>query len=431
MAVWFARRTGRVFNLRTLLLANYIVVSLVSGVVHLMSLRNVSRGFFDVLSGSADTLIVATLGSILGLVALVAGCMIGLPRSRASRNRVQLAMSRAERWVAVIVLAVILPLWLLGAYTIRNYAANIDSARITTFDGGLARYVFFSNWGVWVFTLGALLLISFPRFQRSIPASVVAGLAVVASAFSLSWNGGRSIVLVMTLPLFLVVWPTLRRIRWLLIPAAIAVGFSYLIAISTERSRGAASESSWLTWLDWEWGRYSMLGFAESYVSQFGFTGGETLFAAVTNVSLGLARLVGIPLSNPDLRSMPEITGQYILGSADTYVVGGLSSELYINFGYAGIAVGYLLLGLAVGFVDRRFAASQSVLVQLFWAYLGSLLILRTLAADANALGGYLLYSGLPVLVAALVAAAMPGERAPNRRSSLRDERRLADRLNA
>ena len=83
VAVWFARRTGRVFNLRTLLLANYIVVSLVSGVVHLMSLRNVSRGFFDVLSGSADTLIVATLGSILGLVALVAGCMIGLPRSRA------------------------------------------------------------------------------------------------------------------------------------------------------------------------------------------------------------------------------------------------------------------------------------------------------------------------------------------------------------
>ncbi len=147
-----------------------------------------------------------------------------------------------------------------------------------------------------------------------------------------------------------------------------------------------------------------MLGFADTYTTQGGFLHGETFVQALMNVTLGVVRLLGLYVPNPPLRSMPEITGQAILQSDQTHVVAGLNSELFINFGYAGIFVGMLLLGLFAGWVDRRFAKAENLIAQLGWAYLGSLVIFRTLAADANALASFLIYSGAPVLVMGVLA---------------------------
>lgn len=411
-----------------MLVVNYILVIPISGIVHLLAIPNQPRGFFDLLTTNGSEISTATLGAITGLVFLCLGCLWRLPAASVMQHPV---MGNGERWIAALSLVAIAPLALSGLITMLAYSAVADTVRVISIDQGLARYVFLSHWMAWVATICALLLMSFNPLRGRIWALMLVGGAVTITAASLAWTGGRSIIIVMALPVVLLAAHRFRGVRWLALPLSLVVAVLYFVNITQERLVGTRQSSSIATWIDWEWGRFSMIGFAEHRVMADGFLYGETFLAAFANVTLGLLRFAGIPVSNPDLRSMPEITGEFILGNTQTYVVAGYTSELYINFGFAGIAIGMFLLGWVSGVVDTKFAQSNSLLTQLFWAYLGVLLIFRTLAADANSLGSYLIYSGLPIAVMAAIAASLRSTRNPGGkpRQKLRRVEAVKDRL--
>lgn len=432
VAMYIARRVGRFLNFRTLLVLNYVVVSIVSGIVHLSRIEGAPRGFFDVVGAGQATLVTATIGSILGLIALCAGCIWKLEATPVAKRP---DLRRVDRWIVFLTLAVLAPIALNALARIQAIAAQSDSVRVLSVDQGAARFVFMSHWAVWSISFAALWLMSFKPFRGTFSSLMITLGGVALITGTLSWTGGRSIILVMVLPLLLVAGYRFRRAYWIAIPAIAIAGIAYVIALTSERTAGARTGSSVATWLDWEWGRFSMLGFASRHVQESGFLGGETFFAAFMNVALGMLRLVGIGINNPPVRAMPQITGEQILGTSDTYVVAGLNSELYVNFGYVGIVVGLGVLGLAASYVDRKFAASPNLLTQFAWGYLGTLIIFRTLAADANALGSFLLYSGAPVLLIAFLAwvtrdrqDAQPG-RSARRKPAVRGGTKAYDRL--
>lgn len=396
VAFWMARRVGRVLNFRSLLVANYVLVSLVSGIVHLLRLEPGSRGFFDVLTGDQAVLQASVMAAVLGLVPLTVGCLIGLKNMPAASIP---AMTGRDRIAVSLTTVVIAPLALLGLARMQQSAAASDSVRVLTVDQGEARYVFMSHWAVWLVTFIVVLLLSMRAFKGPFASLTVTFVGLALITLALAWTGGRSIIVVMCLPLLLICAPRFRRVFWVAGPAMVVAAVVYIVSLTAERTAGARTSSSLATWLDWEWGRFSMVGFAQMFVSQNGFLGGETFMAAISNVVLGMSRLAGIFVPNPDFRAMPQITGEYILGTGDSYVVAGLSSELYVNFGLAGVVVGLFLLGWAAALVDARFASSGSLVGMIFWAYLGSLIVFRTLAADANAIGSFFFYSGAPILL--------------------------------
>ncbi|MFE4543450.1 hypothetical protein [Arthrobacter sp. NPDC056727] len=407
LAVYIGKRLGRFLNFRSLLILNYILVSNVSGIVHLMEPGGASRGYFDVLSArSSDVVESATISSLLGLAAVCVGCMSGIttvsslvPQSRPGEWL--LSSERKSLWLLV---AVLLPLSVFSIIQIQQYVQSLDASRIIQVADGYARYSFMSGWFVWAATFTAICLVSGRLGTNRLFVLCVSSGALIAIVASLAWSGGRSVIVVMTFPLALVLLPKLRGVRWLAIPAATAAAASYIIAVTETRTVGAASQL-W-TWLDWEWGRFSMLGFADQYAEEHGFLWGETFVAGVTNILFGSLRLIGIGISNPPLRSSMNITGEELLNSSTAiYIVPGLGAELFMSFGVLGVVLGFYLLGRLVSFVDRKYIETSGAIPRILWAYIGTLLVFRTIAADSGSIYSYVLYTGFPLLIIAVFSS--------------------------
>lgn len=400
-AVFFAKKSGSLFNFRTILLLNYAAVSLLSGVVHLLRIPGVPRGFYDVTSAPPEVALTATLGSLLGLLGLTAGLSLGNFRTE---RVVPANMSRRSIFAIVIVGVGITPLVFQSLRRVEKIAETANTTRVLFFEAGDARFVYMSQWVVWLIAFAVLFFSSTRLYKSNIFAqtSLLGGVILIAT--TLSWTGGRAVLIVMTLPLLLTLMAKIRNLKWLLLPALLVVAFFNLVSISNTRFANSTSSSSLFSWLDWEWGRYSMLGFAEQEVESRGYLFGESFAWAFSNVSGGVLKLLGVQPPENGLRSVPSITGEVLLGNDQTYVVAGLNSELFLNFGFTGIVVGLFLLGIITGWVDTKFSKADDLLVRLLWAFVGTLLVFRTLASDGNAFGAFLLYSGSPLLAAVFLS---------------------------
>jgi hypothetical protein len=407
-----ARRLGRLLNFRSLLIVNYVLVMQVSGIVHLLQIPDISRGYFDVATVSGQsTLGRATIGSILGLLAVSIACLQHLPSARSGTSDSiptppplpSTWLLPAERQVLIAASLILLPVTLYASQRVRAFAAGADQARIITVDGGLARFSYLSGWLVWVISFLAIWLVG-TRLGRSRPLTLtIASVSLVATVLSLAWNGGRSIVVVMALPLGLVLLPLLRGVRWVAVPAAIFAVAEYAVSVTRVRSTAQAYDTLTVaSLLDWQWGRFSMLGFSVKYVEEHGTIDGETFGSALASIAAGLAHLLGIGTTAVAQRSSLEVIGQ-VLGTevgGVNYIVPGLTAEFYLNFGMVGIVVGCYLLGRITNWVDKRFSEASSPMVQLAFAYLGTLIVLRTITAESSATLTYVLYTGAPVLLA-------------------------------
>lgn len=403
LSLYVARKMGRFLNFRTLLLLNYVAVLGVSGLTHLSNEEVTQVGFYDV-RGLADlpTFNLAMIASLVGFVGLVTAVLRKIPRARSSLIKTQIYdIPPVERKILSTAVIILLPITIYATLVIQQYAATLDQERIISIDNGYARYSYLSSWIVWAISFLAIRLLGSSFGKSRLASSAVVVCCVLSIVAALAWNGGRSIILVMILPLMLVVMPRLQGIRWVLLPIALVAAVQYLSVLSLQRS-GGSDGIDLVAWLDWQWGRFSMVGWAVDVVEGSGYLFGETFAYAYTNVIFGVARLIGLNLNNPDWSSSTSLTGQTLLGDPSlTYIVPGLTAELYLNFGILGVFIGMFLLGLTANWIDKRFIASPSVTMKLVYAYVGSLLVLRTLAADSGALPSYLIYTGLPLFLVA------------------------------
>jgi len=198
---------------------------------------------------------------------------------------------------------------------------------------------------------------------------------------------------------------------------AFGIAFGSVFAVIAVRqndlrqARSAFGSTGLSDWVDWELGRFSMLGFALQTVDRYGLLYGETFLNSVLQPISGLFRLLGMELALSSTRSSMEIAAEQLLNSSTAvYIVPGLSAELFLNFGAIGVLFGYFALGRLCGWIDGRFIKSSSALTQLAWAYTG-MLVVKSIAYGSNQIITGLLYTGFPILMVAYLSYLIRGRR--------------------
>ena len=386
-------------------------MNLISGIFHILNVSASRRGYFDALRQLDPGQIEMTaMLSALSVIAVCVGAVVGLPPRSGPITRRVGSLSRTDRVALPTAVGLLLPASLLAFFRVREHVSTLEvwGDRIIELSGGMARYAFMSNWLVWAISFAVIWFAFRQRNHEGQFLTVLAlSVGVLAIFAALQWTGGRSIAIVLALPLIMVVLPQLRLNKFMLAASAVTVSILFIlrtVAITEDRfARSRLGGSSSLAeFADWQWGRFSLLGFAVQHVDYHGYLFGETFLNAVSRFAYGPLHLVGLSTPDNPFRSSMDIAGQTLLNSNQVnYIVPGMSSELYINFGIFGIVIGYFILGRLCGWVDRRLDASFTPVTQLFWAYVGSLLVFRTVASDSGGFLVYLFYVGAPLVVVA------------------------------
>jgi hypothetical protein len=401
-----AKVHGGYANIKSLIILNYIAVQAISGIVHLSG--SGSRGYYDLLAQGPTTTLIAVVNCVLGMTALCVACMHArVPdrqRQAASHTR---WLTGSEIRVILFTLMLITGPALNAMLMLSSYVTEIEATRVISLEGGMARYGFLAHWIVWVISFVALLLVG--RKERPWPLATVTVVvvAVFLIAVSLRWTGGRSIVLLMALPLILTMLPRLRGFYWLFVPIMCAGLLLNAATISQARSDALVNGQGVkiVNWLDWEGGRFSLSGFAVDYVNQYGLLYGETFWNGIATVAIAPLKFAGFPVSELGLSSSVQLTGDMLLGDRDiTYIVPGLNAELYLNFGLLGVLIGYYLLGRICGFVDILLSRAGEGLEWFALCFVGAVLVLRTISADSGSMYIFIFYMGLPLLACTFVA---------------------------
>lgn len=399
LAGLIALRLRRILNFRSLLLLNFVLVYPVSGVVHLARVRGASRGYVDIAFAHDPALATATLATSAAALGLYPTALVGLKRSRSYHPDAGDWLRLSERRLLLIAIAVLLPISLWAGAKVTAYVATLSQSRVIGLSDGLARFSFLSNWFVWAVAFGAIVVLA--RARSTIVSLAVLSGSSMMIAGSVAWSGGRSILLVLLLPLLVVILDRLRGPKLVpLIVGGVALLY-WSAAITQQRQRDQRTEiGSWASSLDWQWGRFSMFGFADRHLSSFSTVQGETFVASAASVVNSITKLLGVQLIDPVARPSVAIAGQDLLGNPNRrYIVPGLGPELLLNFGVLGVFIGFACLGLAVAWVDGRYARASSAVSALSWAYIGSLLVLRTLTSESETFWIFLIFTGAPLLV--------------------------------
>ncbi|WP_121032048.1 oligosaccharide repeat unit polymerase [Kocuria tytonis] len=397
-------------NLRLWMVLNFLLANVLSGFAHVLGWSK-DRGFYEVLTGdpvgSTSGLTAAAWATFLGSCALWAGLVVPRPHLFPARggscdvprrplDPENLYSFAAAHRVGVGGVALVLAgAGAFGLLKVMGATTDQTGGRIIAVDGGNARYAFLAGWLPWAVTLLILVLASRKRAPGPAVWNMVlltAGLATLA--VSATWNGGRAEIAYVAFPLLALMLPRINILRWpLMVVGGVAlVGF---IILTTSQRVGATTDP-W-SFVDWQWGRFSMAAWASNHTALHGSLHGETVWSALISVPLALLHFAGLGAENP-FRSMVEVSGYDLLGGEDQiYVVPGFSSEMMLNFGLIGVVGGYFLLGMFSAAVSDAYSRSRSETNRVLLATIGSTLVFQGIVGQLESFEVFVTLSILPL----------------------------------
>jgi len=270
----------------------------------------------------------------------------------------------------------------------------------------MARYYFLSMWFVPAIYLAVVILSNSTADRSKVVNGLYLLLGIAAIAWSLQWTGGRSSALILSIPLVMVMLTRTieKKVSGLILVTLAGVGMAAFIARQTEQRFAYARHGTTgiSDWLDWEWGRFSLSGYAFDRANEFGLIRGESVWRSLSDIVSPFISTGGFT----EWRTSTEIAAEDLLHSGDAiHIVPGLSAELLLNFGVVGLAGGYFLLGWLAGWIDHRYRSSSSIITQLFWAYVGVIVVFIGPISDLGTIITAVLFRGAPLLVIAAIAS--------------------------
>ncbi|MBU3749055.1 MAG: hypothetical protein FGM52_01150 [Mycobacterium sp.] len=415
IAAAIGRRMGWL-SFRVLAILSYTLVIPISGIAHLARGPDSQyRGPYDALNG-LDTgqmaYVVVVAGS--GLAALVVGTLVALPTSRVKRRTSPLTPD--DRKTLPLFIAAILPVSIWALQKTREYVAGLDvfGGRVISVSGGNARYTFVSYWAVWAISLGVIWFVLQRRESKPLMTAIVFFGGAAACAVVVDWAGGRSDALLAAVPMALVLFPLVRagQLTTLLFGSFVAIGGAWQVAQLTAR-RSAVDPyggSGLAGFVDWEFGRFSMLGWATQYTEQTGFLYGETLVSGGLRLVSGLQKLLGLPAPDFVARASQRVATEDLdrarAGILD-YINPSVMAEMYLNFGFLGAVGSLLVIGVLSGYCDRQFLRSKTAVVQLAWGFIGLTVAVSSHITESFTPVVAILYRGAPLVFIAALSASM------------------------
>ena len=385
----------------------YIVVFPLSGVVHLLRLKDATRGFYDVMSlngiVAGDILLIAVPLTYIGLVCLWLGAMFVKPVASPSQASV-VAESRVvfspATWVVMGVVLSVPALWAVTQAT--ALSESVDATRVWGFDGGNARIAFLASWFPWGVSF---LAIGIAFYSRAIWLKLVILVAAAAAIYYANlWSGGRSLSLLYAFPIICLIFPALKKARAFVTLGGIAAIIYVVVQGSLQRTATFAVQQVNLGGIvDWEWGRFSMTAFAAAFVRENGLLYGETYLKTLADAPVAVANLFGAHLVVP-MRTISQVTAQQLLGDVSlNYTVPGALAEAYMNIGIFGAISIFLLLGFLAAQLQRVLDINTGPAVRMLVFYWVGLLLFRGFVAESISFATYVLFTGLPLITVALI----------------------------
>jgi hypothetical protein len=362
----YYRQKKSIINGLAIVIAAYTVTYPLSAVIHLVGTNGDRRGFLDLVRPAlSDSWTIHYSVILMGIALLSLYC----------------GMSHADRckrdWANPIQLGV-LPMFVFGILftilgvvgTVRLFAdANSLASELATLDrtreigGGLARYFFMSRWLQWGLAfLSVGIIRTLKRSPKLFSYSFIT-VSVVIILLNSFPSGGRSEGILGVLPLlFLIVRlepsfaPKIGRFS---IPTLlIYMGYITILRTDNYPSDGGGL----INVLDWQIGRFSMIGAGIEMVDKFGYALGSTLLAGITSTINAPFVLLKISLPVPEPYGVTNFVGMHLKGDPRvTGIVPGTVCELYFNFGLVGVIMGYLLIGRLTAFCTTRIRETNSL----------------------------------------------------------------------
>lgn len=383
----------------------FVVIYVVSGLCHLIFTNNFYRGFFDVSLARVDYNPIVILSLYISYYFLRYGQSVSFRVRNFNLQRVV----PDSYWLYSLLFL------LIGFFASYKLASSIDVStieRARELPPGVAKFIFLSQWFIWGVTMFFIRVSDCFDDKDSPMLMAIFGLCVFLIAASLAWTGGRSIVVLLTLPLFwLYSRLSLRNFSIATIISSVAF-LLYVVVVTSIRKEGYSIESTNLSEiLDWEFGRYSMVAFSFDFLSQDGYLWGATYLDAMLRVVMVPIYFMGIGadfLGSLDGATVSYV-GKFILGdSSKTYIVPGALSEAIMNFGLFGAVFIPFFLGVVLRFVDDliRNAAGDKFLI-VFYSYLGAVLTLNYLSGTFLSALNYIFYTGLPLIFLFIIHALL------------------------
>jgi branched-subunit amino acid transport protein AzlD len=362
--VEYAKKFRSFWNGYSMVLAAFAITYPLSGITHIALGSMRARGFYDYVTLDSTKQCEQTYESLFLIFLAFLALWIGM-RSQRPRNlcfRLLPVRTESAAWMGIVFLI----LGIVGTLAIYaelggSLAALAQVDRSHAFRPGLARYIFLSRWLPWgvVFMTAAVFS---SRAGKSSGVTAIVSVAAVALVLANGfWSGGRALSVFAAIPVLLF----LRRISPQRVKFAAWSCGIILSLVIFEQSRQRANDpgqNELLQILDWQAGRFSMIGAGIDIVSTAGFGMGETLTEGIARTLNAPATLLKLPLLLSEPYGITNVMGGRLRGDPRvTGIVPGTICEFYYNFGFVGVCVGYYLIGLMTGFFARRVESSMSM----------------------------------------------------------------------
>lgn len=395
--------TGTVFGFaQGISIISFIVAYPLSAVVHLVRSDRIRLGFYHLTDYSSSEL--GLIWHSLFLIALAyIALRLGIYRNDPPQDEQPLSFNQSLPLLFILgVVFIAIGLWAnveLFNISGMNLTALTVVDRSSVFEMGSARFYFMGRWLAWGIFFVLLYSLGCTTKYRSFVENTWLPIAIFIMLANSFWRGGRGEGAMSIMPI-LFVTARFNRVIHRKILLVITVSLIAYMALVTLARTGDNRTGLWLQVLDWQLGRFSMVGLSVRMVQRFGYDWGLSMLASLIDVFNAPFYLIMKISPIPALNKIVNFTGLYLLGDPNkTGIVPGSICELYFNFGFFGVLIGYFLLGKLISFIAYLIHTSNTVGTTMLSTYIIILICMNIIPGPAMEWIYRLVTIGLPFLV--------------------------------
>ncbi len=355
----------------TLALITYTVMYVVSGWVHSVY-GGPELGYFyikDTVDLSYVSLVV-----LFGLVALIVGLKLK-PSStisfEAGTLRVDSTILNKERSRLLIVGLSLFVLGIYGLYQLFDLVELVLGVRRLSYGEGNARFYFMAQWA----SISMVFIVIGVKAYQQEKASMDLWLLIFATLLIVLFTlpfGGRINMVQMVAALWILVIPYLAvkraHVIGVFVPLMLVlVLFMTILRYSIYDNHSIELTSIVIDMLDWNYGRYSMIGYAHDYTMENGLEAGRLLFADLSQL---FSQLLGIQsksdIYNIDYIATTDLEGYRVV----LYVSTGFGAQVYMDSGAVGFVLYWFLYGFSINRLQLITYSTANLYLKIALSYL-------------------------------------------------------------
>jgi hypothetical protein len=234
---------------------------------------------------------------------------------------------------------------------------------------------------------------------------------------ALRWTGSRLLPMLFLAVVILNAPQLSRKIRGIMVLLAPIFLGIYIYATTLNRIGTfdyGKNTFNFGGFLDWQVGRFSILGATLKINSDVGILQGSTLAGSLVQSVSGIARLIGITLFN-DVDSYLSVSQEFgVVVFSDPnnrYLAPGLIVEIFRNFGLIGLILFSLLTPIITHWLYVKSFRKYNIISRLLFGYYTIAFVFIAFLSSSESLIAYFFYYPMPLILLILLNNVLSKEK--------------------